>query len=269
MASRVRRQRFNNDEFNGTSLNRNNWGPIPYGLGDAYQSDDPQHVQEYGGSVHLLATKNSATDPCRIQDGLGHTGGTLMGWQLDAANTGLAPFGLNCDTLPKYTGGYSVSAGTTISGKRIETDVDLSAGNIVVEKSCIKPMPGSGFAAGDSMSTAAGPDCGGNFAACPPQQSTVTIRDSEFDASNWDAQTIAKSCAFGGLANLYRNYMHDMGSGICMNKSGNYVSAVVEGNYVTRLRAYGSAGADGSHNESATVRAAGHRWLPNAPGNER
>ncbi len=181
--------------------------------------------------------------------------GALKGWQLDATNTGLAPHGLNCDSLPLYVpAAYQLPAGTVISGKRIETDIGLSAGNIVIEKSCIRPRaPGFGFAKGDNVVAAAGPNgCSG--ASCASAQATVTIRDSEIDGSSFDDNTISHSCAFAGMANLQRNYMHDTGSGICFIDSGDYVSAVIEGNYVTRLRAFGDAGTDGSHNESMTVR---------------
>jgi beta-glucanase (GH16 family) len=65
------------DEFNGTSLDRNTWRIIPYGLGDTCQSDDDQHAKVTGGVLHLLATQNSATDSCRTQWGLGHTGGFI------------------------------------------------------------------------------------------------------------------------------------------------------------------------------------------------
>jgi hypothetical protein len=52
-----------------------------------------------------------------------------------------------------------------------------------------------------------------------------------------------------GMATLQRNYMHDMGSGICYFGTGTDGSAVAENNYVTNMRSYGE-----SHNEAGTVR---------------
>jgi beta-glucanase (GH16 family) len=66
------------DEFNGTALNRNMWSVIPYGLGNACQSDDANHVQVSGGNLRLLATRNAPTDFCRTQWGLEYTGGFIQ-----------------------------------------------------------------------------------------------------------------------------------------------------------------------------------------------
>ncbi len=66
------------DEFNGTSLDRNIWGVIPYGLGSSCQSDDAQHVQVAGGDLRLIATRNSTSDYCYTQYGLEYTGGFIQ-----------------------------------------------------------------------------------------------------------------------------------------------------------------------------------------------
>lgn len=180
--------------------------------------------------------------------------GTLMGWELNETNTGLAPHGLSCASLPEYTGPAKPAAGTTITEKRIEGYLDLSAGNITVERSCIRPItPAGGGTVVTIVSTTNLDLCGP--AGCPAPPNEVTIRDSEIDGSSVpDNFAIAYACAFGGIANLQRNYMHDTGSGICFTDSGDHLSAVVENNYVTRLRAWGDAGTTGSHNESMTVR---------------
>ncbi|MGH8240716.1 MAG: hypothetical protein ACREXP_27370 [Steroidobacteraceae bacterium] len=177
--------------------------------------------------------------------------GTLKGWQLNETNIGLAPHGLNCASLAVYSGAEKPAPGTSITEKRIEHFIDLSAGNIVIERSCIRPT--THVKSGAIASTTDANRCG--VSDCPVTPTTVTIRDSEIDGSAiTNDETIAFSCAFDGIADLYRNYMHDTGSGICFTNSGPSLSAVVENNYVTRLRAWGDAGTTGSHNESMTVR---------------
>lgn len=174
---------------------------------------------------------------------------TLMGWHLSSTNTGLTPHGLSCGSLPSYTGGSKPAAGTLISGKRVNTTLDLSNGNITIEKSCIRPTSvGQGLSV---MTTTNLNNCNDN--GCPVTPSTVTIRDSEIDGSLAQTSDIANGCALVGIATMQRNYIHHTGSGICMYNTGNTLSATIEQNYVHQLRAYGSGGS-GSHNEAFTVR---------------
>lgn len=179
----------------------------------------------------------------------------LKGWELTATNVGLAPFGLSCDTLPLYTGPAKPAAGTTITGKRIESALDLSAGNVTVEKSCIKPR-NTGVLGSLSSTTFCHSYCENGL----PAGTRATVRDSEFDGSYLSNANVAGSCAFDGIADLYRNYAHDVGSGLCFRatdrngKTGSWTanlstSAVVSGNYVTRLRHSGEA-----HHDGGTVR---------------
>ena len=84
---------------------------------------------------------------------------------------------------------------------------------------------------------------------CWTPNSGTVVRDSEFDASLISAQSAAGTCELVGMATLQRNYMHDMGSGICYFGTGTDGSAVAENNYVTNMRSYGE-----SHNEAGTVR---------------
>lgn len=167
----------------------------------------------------------------------------LMGWQLNETNIGLAPFGLTCAALPLYTGSMSPNAGTTISQKRIVGELNASAGNITIEKSCFQPASSSGSLKG-ILNTQI---CGGND--CWTPNSGTVVRDSEFDGSLMSAQATAGTCAMVGLATLERNYMHGMGSGICYFGTGTDGSANAINNYVTGLRSYGD-----SHNEAGTVR---------------
>ncbi|MDX8140994.1 hypothetical protein SK854_02660 [Lentzea sp. BCCO 10_0061] len=165
------------------------------------------------------------------------------GWKLTQANTGLAAHGLNCDSLPLYTGPGAPAAGTVISGKRIEQALTLFAGNITVEKSCIRPKNLGETA---PLITTNGP-CGSN--SCQVTGAPVTIRDSNIDGSALSAKTIAGSCAFLGVGTLQRNYISGMGSGICFYNTGSSLSGLAEGNYVRGLRSDGE-----SHNDGATVR---------------
>lgn len=174
---------------------------------------------------------------------------TLLGWQLSPTNTGLTPHGLNCGSLPSYTGSSKPAAGTLISGKRVNTTLDLSNGNITIEKSCIRPTSvGQGLSL---MTTTDLNNCNSN--GCPVTPSTVTIRDSEIDGSLTQTSDVAYGCALVGIATMQRNYIHHTGSGICMYNTGSTLSATIEQNYVHQLRAFGSGGS-GSHNEAFTVR---------------
>jgi hypothetical protein len=167
----------------------------------------------------------------------------LPGWELTAANTGLNAIGRSCDSLPVYTGGSKPAAGTTISGKLIETGLDLSAGDILVERSCIRPK---NLGITQPLVTTTG-ECTGDSCAVTPGK--VTIRDSDFDGSKLSAKTIAGSCAFLGVGVLQRNRMHGMGSGICFYNTGKRLDAIAEGNYIHQLRSDGD-----SHNDGATIR---------------
>jgi hypothetical protein len=165
--------------------------------------------------------------------------GALKGWELTPNNIGLAPHGLSCASLPIYSGPSVLPAGTTISGKRITVPLDVSAGGILIEKSCIKP-------------TSAGP---GLIEGYYPL-GDITIRDSEFDGSLVPPDALETACAFTGGGNLLRNYIHDVGSGICMVSSTNTRdqgsipnTILIMNNYVHKLFHYTDA-----HHEAATVR---------------
>lgn len=173
--------------------------------------------------------------------------GSLMGWQLNATNVGLAPFGLKCSSLPRYTGSLTPAAGSRISGVRIVGHLDLRNGDIIVERSCIQPAVGAQAESG-TASIVSNFVCGSD--SCPViSDKTIVIRDSEIDASAAPASQIASACAFRGVGTLQRNYMHGMGSGICFYGTGTKHDAIAEQNYVTDMRSYGS-----SHNEAATIR---------------
>ena len=163
----------------------------------------------------------------------------LTGWQLTTTNIGLAPHGLSCASLPVYSGPSVIASGTTISGKRFTLHIDVSAGNIVIEKSCFKPT-----SANVALVEGYYP------------QGDITISDSEFDGSLVPPASLEAACAFAGGANLLRNYIHDVGSGICQVSSTNTRdigtipnTILIQNNYVHRLFHYNDA-----HHEAATIR---------------
>lgn len=174
---------------------------------------------------------------------------TLMGWQLTSQNTGLAPHGLSCDSLPLYTGSTKPVAGTTISQKRIQSGLDLSDGNITIEKSCIRP-PSAGLGL-PILTTTDYNDCNPDCAVAP---NPITIRDSEIDGSLLSAQQSAYATAFIGVGSFYRNYIHGLGSGIAIMNAGLSASVTVEGNFVTGLTSYGDPGTTGNHSDAFTIR---------------
>lgn len=173
----------------------------------------------------------------------------LFGWRLTSQNTGLAPHGLSCGSLPLYAGSDKPASGTVISQKRIATPLDLSNGNITIEKSCIQP-PSVGLGLPTVTTT--------NYNVCNPDcevtPSSVTIRDSEFDGSHLSQQESAYSIGFLGVGSLYRNYIHGFGSGIGIANAGLSINVNIEGNYVTGLTAYGDPGTTGNHSDAFTIR---------------
>jgi hypothetical protein len=176
---------------------------------------------------------------------------SAVGWSLGAANTGLAPHGLQCASLPVYTGSEKPAAGSVISQKRITRPLFLSEGNITIEKSCVQPtttyqgLPLLGTTDYNSFKDDGSADIA---------PTTVTIRDSEVDGSLLSDYLAAWSTGFIGVANLERNYIHDVGSGIGLTMTGDKLSSIIEGNYVTRLRAWGDPGTTGNHSDGFTIR---------------
>jgi len=178
----------------------------------------------------------------------------LLGWQLNESNVGLKPKGLECNSLPEYSGpidreSFKPEKGAVISGKKFSRPLDLTNGSIRIENSCIIPKNvgyHNNFLI--TTTTCVNNDC---WAA---EQGEVVIRDSEISGAAMTAQAISKSCAFHGVGTLQRNYIHDMGSGICFLETGTKYNALAELNFVTKLRAYGNPTTSGSHNEAATIR---------------
>lgn len=203
-------------------------------------------VADFAGNVNQAST---STD-----NSVQYTAPTsIVGWQLTSANTGLAPHGLACDSLPEYTGPAKVPAGTTISQKKITKSLVLAEGGVTIERSCFKP------AASDyTMAQTYDNDACTNDGCLPPPSLSV-IRDSEFNGSALDANpndtyNRAHVTAFKGIATLQRNYVHDVGSGMGILASGTQLDALVEQNYVTGLKSWGNGATDGTHSEAFTIR---------------
>lgn len=187
--------------------------------------------------------------PAAEERGVRVNQGNLKGWELNETNTGLAAIGLTCDELPIYTGSDKPKAGTTIIEKRIETVLDLSDGGVTIERSCIRP---TNISRGLPLVTTTDVNrC--NDDGCPTTSKMVTLRDCEIDGSRADNYTVAYSLGFGGIGTIERCNIHDVGSGIGIVNTGNHLGAIVVGNYVHRLRAWGST-IEGSHNDGLTIR---------------
>lgn len=189
----------------------------------------------------------STPTPTSTQPPTSGSPGEVYGWQLTAANTGLAAVGLTCSSLPLYTGSTEVPAGTTISRVRIAKQLDLSAGNITVEDSCIQPTPGSVGQGSPVVTTS-------NIGTGALVQSTVTLKDNDCDGSLLAPSAAAFNTFFWGVGNLIGNYVHGFGGGIAMYVTGTKLNATVQGNYVTGLVGYGDPTGSGNHVDAFTIR---------------
>jgi hypothetical protein len=170
----------------------------------------------------------------------------LFGWELTVQNTGLAGVGLDCASLPLYTGSQKPAAGATIQNVRITTPLDLSNGGITLDRVCVQPT-----SVGQGMPVLTTTDYN---VCCNVAPATVTISNSDLDGSALPVQDAAETIGFMGIADLRNNYVHDFGSGLALFNTGAALNAVVEGNYVTRLVAYGDPATDGNHSDGFTIR---------------
>lgn len=169
-----------------------------------------------------------------------------VGWRVNAGNVGLAGVGLSCGSLPRYTGPTKVPAGAVISQKRVTSALDLSAGGITIQRSCIQPTSvGRGTAV---LGTLDYTDSG-DFPARP-----VVIRDNDIDGSLLGHQSAALSTGFIGIADLSSNYVHHFGSGLALVDTGTSLDARVDRNYVTDLLGWGDPATTGNHSDAFTIR---------------
>jgi hypothetical protein len=151
--------------------------------------------------------------------------GSIKGWDLNGYNIGLAGAGLSADSLPPYTGPYNPKAGTIIREQLIETGLDLSAGDIIIERCAIRPPSvGTGIAVVNSINT----------------QSNVTLRDCDIDGSTITDGNL--TFAFYGCGIIERCNIFGTGSGIWL--TGN-LGVRAENNYIHNLRNVAGAHVDG------------------------
>lgn len=219
-------------------------GTAAWAIVNVYQATEPETRTITTAASTVADTSASAGSAVKF----GSTQTELMGWELTPTNVGLAPHGLDCDSLPVYTGSSSPADGTVISERRINTSLYLIYGDITITKSCIRP-------------TSSGPhglistwDPNNCPSSCATAMGQVTITDSEIDGSLVPTQQVAYTGAFMGVGILERNYFHDIGSGIAFYNTGSTYTASAINNYVHQLRGYGNPATTGSHNEAATVR---------------
>lgn len=168
------------------------------------------------------------------------------GWTVDEHTVGLEPLGLDCASLPPYSGPTIVPRGAVISEVRVRANaLDLSAGGITIERSCVQPrkVP-RGVAALTTTNAVTG---------LPPAEKVV-VRDSEIDGSQLSLELAAWSVGFAGVADLSNNYIHGFGTGINLMFTGTNLDAVVERNYVTGLVAWGDPRTNGNHSDAFTIR---------------
>jgi hypothetical protein len=174
---------------------------------------------------------------------------SLKGWELNRRNTGLAAHGLVGSQLPAYSGPIVIPAGSVISGVRFTGNIDLSRGNIVIEKCCFRPVP-SEYGQGLPLATTT------DFQRepYPPAPSKVIIRDCEFDGSLLSAERAAFAVGFWGIADLQRNHFHHLGGGFALYNTGTQLDSLVEHNYVSDMIAWGNPATTGNHIDAFSIR---------------
>lgn len=178
-----------------------------------------------------------------------------FGWDLTPDNVGLGSKGLSCADLPEYSGPADVPLGTTIREKRITAPMNVSAGGITIERSCIQPTT-----VDHGMPVVATT----NYDTLMPAGGVVAIRDSEFDGSLLSVEDAGMVTAFVGIGDLTNNFVHHFGSGIALMDTGQERDALVEFNLVTDLVAWGDGATDGNHSDAFTL-----RDFDAAPGDQR
>lgn len=170
-----------------------------------------------------------------------------FGWQLTAAAVGLTPFGLVGTSLPVYSGANPIPSGSTVSNVRFTSQVDLSNGNIIIERCCFRPTSDPTNAIATTTNFAGG----GNV---PLNSAKVIIRDCEFDGTALTTQQQSHNAAFWGVADIQRCYIHHFGGGIAIYNAGTNLDALIEHNVVLFLTSFGDPATTGNHCDSFTIR---------------
>lgn len=199
---------------------------------------------ESSGTTRFTKAANGSWSPAYTRRIVGTPpAGTVYGWQLTKHNTGVAKFGINGNRLPLYTGLAKPAAGTVIRGKKITTALDLSNGNITLERCLIQPTGSGAF-------VLEGFDVNGMVPAPTP----ITIRDCTIEASAMSEYGAAWSTGIRVLGTITGNYISGFGSGIAIMGLGNQLDCLIEGNYVANLKSWGDGATDGNHCDAFTIR---------------
>ena len=201
-------------------------------------------VLQSSGTMRFVKGIDGEWKPARTRRIVGSVNNTLHGWQLTRHNTGINKFGINGERLPVYSGLLKPLAGTVIRDKKITTGLDLSNGNITVERCYIQPTQFSGAFVVTAY------DVNTDTPAAMP----VTIRDCTLDGSLLNDHDAAMSCGIRALGIVTGNYVTGFGSGIAVISLGDQLDGYISGNYVTGLRAWGDPATDGNHSDGFTVR---------------
>ncbi len=152
--------------------------------------------------------------------------GSPRGWYLNEFNTGLAGLGIDRATLPLYTGSDTPADGAVIRDVRIETQLDLSAGAITLERCWIHPL-----------SIGRGLPIIWNYHRDTGTVLPISafIRDCDIDCSAVSSADIGWSAAFGGSGVIERCHIWGAGSGLWL-RGVSPIAVKVEGNYIHGLR---------------------------------
>ncbi len=173
-----------------------------------------------------------------------------LGWELTRDNTGLAGVGLSCSALPLYAGPHRPARGAVLREVRVEAPLDLSAGDILLDRCCVRPTTvGRGMPA---ITTTDFDACRGD--ECPSPPGPVTVRDSDIDGSALSLELGALSTGLVGIATIERTLIHHFGSGVALMNTGRQLEARIEQSYVTQLLAFGDPATTGNHSDGFTVR---------------
>jgi hypothetical protein len=176
----------------------------------------------------------------------GHLVGTsstseLFGWQLTTSNTGLVGAGIDRNTLATYSGSSTPSAGTTISLRKITSQLNCSNGGITLDRCWIQPTSGTGNIVGTYSGSSWAPN-------------TVLVQDCEIDGSVLSAEDAAFSTGADGIVSVVRCYVHDVGIGANLHAWPSTLSSLIEGNYFVINAAFGDPGGSGNHADGFTIR---------------
>lgn len=172
--------------------------------------------------------------------------GNLLGWELTTSNTGLAQYGINGATLPTYTGSQTPAAGTTISMMKITQPLDLSNGNITLDRCYIQP---TSVGQGLPVITTIGWEQD-KKPAIIPNVIDCTFTGTALASDQARGQTIA----LYGIANVSGCQISSFGSGFATISGNLQSSVVIEHNYVHTLISYGDGATTGNHCDGYTIR---------------